>query len=148
MIVVFLVKHAGPTDKLVLHDCPPYCKTFFKRRVSMATYKEMNLNVGYSEHPQRGVSINLPKETNDSKQKKENKEDFNIKERTEQSEMVNKTSVNCAEDGSFYISDSKDKKETNHLKQFHKSRRIKFVQRNVCCEIWPNTNINVTLAAK
>ena len=59
-----------------------YCETFGKRRVSKTIHKELNLNVGYSEHSQRGVSINLPKETS-SKQKKERKIDFNIKERIE-----------------------------------------------------------------
>ena len=31
----------------------------------------MNFKVVFSEHPHRGVSINIPKETNDSKQKKQ-----------------------------------------------------------------------------
>ena len=39
--------------------------------------------------------------------------DFNIKERTEQSEIINKTSVSCTEAGSFNISNSKGKKETD-----------------------------------
>ena len=77
------------TDKVVLRD-HPYCKTFSKGRVSKAVYKEMNLNLGYPEHFQRGISINLPEKTNDSKQKKERKIDSNIKERSEQSEIINK----------------------------------------------------------
>ena len=50
----------------------------------------MNLNLGYPEHFQRGISINLPEKTIDSKQKKERKIDSNIKERSEQSEIINK----------------------------------------------------------
>ena len=77
----------------------------------------MNLNVSNSEYSRGGVSINLPKETNDNKQKKDTEVDFNIKERTKQSEIIiNKTSVSCAEIGSFTISDSKGKKERDHLK--------------------------------
>ena len=55
----------------------------------------------------------------------------NTKERTEQSEITNKTSVSYSEAGSFNISDSKGKKETYHLKKFHKSLRRKIVQCNV-----------------
>ena len=44
----------------------------------MSLKKEMNLNVGFSEHSHREVSINLPKETNNSKQKKKRELGFNI----------------------------------------------------------------------
>ena len=55
------------TDKVPLRD-HPYSKTLSKRRVTKTAYKEINLRVGYSKHSQWDVSINLPKETNDSKQ--------------------------------------------------------------------------------
>ena len=67
---------------------------------------------------------------------------FNIKERNEQSEIINKATISCAEAGSFNISDGNGKKETNQLKIFRKSLRRKIVQRNVCCEALPNQNVN------
>ena len=43
--------------------------------------------------------------------------DFNIKNRTEQSEIINNTPVSFAEAGNFNISDFKDKKETGSFKK-------------------------------
>ena len=59
--------------------------------------------------------MNLPEETNDSIQKQERRIDFNIKDRTEQSEIINKTSESCAETGIFNISNRKSKKQTDHF---------------------------------
>ena len=83
----------------------------------------MNLNVGYWEHSQQGVSVNLPKQTNDSKHNKKAKIYFNIKERREQSEIINKTSVSRDVISSLNISDSKIKNETDHSRKSHKSFR-------------------------
>ena len=83
----------------------------------------MNLNVGYWEHSQQGVSVNLPKQTNDSKHNKKTKIYFNIKERREQSEIINKTSVSRDVISSLNISDSKIKSETDHSRKSHKSFR-------------------------
>ena len=67
--IFFVITTRRITDKVALCD-HPYSKTFRKRRVSKRSHKEINLNVDYSEHSQRGVSINLHKESNNSKQKK------------------------------------------------------------------------------
>ena len=49
--------------------------------------------------------------------KRKRETDFNIKNRTEQSEIINKTPVSFAEAGNFNISDLKDKKETGSFKK-------------------------------
>ena len=78
-----------------------------------------------------------------SRKERKKEKDFKIKERTEQSEIIKKTSGSCAEAGSFNIIDSKCKKGTDHLMKFYKSLRMKIVERNVCREAWPHKDIIV-----